>query len=471
MSGGKTSSKLRVNMRLSVVEGLFAMPLVFFAMPGNFLMASLATEAIGLRESVYGVIASLPAWANVVQLFALPWLTRRLSQKTICLIFSWVHLACWMVVGVALPKIAEGGPWHSPWLVVTLLATGALAFALVNVSWTSWVQEWLPSKGRGKYLGRRNRLLQISTVVFLVGASAYLGRMAENAVLGFQVIIFGSVALRALSIVLQLRILPTKRVVDERGARLFDQFAVILGNKPLVRFVIFGAAFGFCANVMGPFFPVFYYKALGMSVDEVAQLAMLATTTGALFMPLWGKICDTQGCKLGLMLSLGLWMGIGYLHGFATPERTWVLYVNWGIGGIAGSGFLFASFNMILKLIPPEAKTAAISFNLAASSLSTAVAPIFGGFLFSWLEATLGDLVKALHVVSAVHHTVTLLTGLLLFGIVEPKATTLTQAIGAMRPMRQLGALLGAAFLANYSFFRKPKGGDRKGDGSDSGDF
>lgn len=450
-------------MRLSVVEGLFAMPLVFFAMPGNFLMASLATEAIGLRESVYGVVASLPAWANVVQLFALPWLTRRLSQKAICLIFSWVHLACWLVVAYALPKISMGGPWHSPWLVVGLLATGALAFALVNVSWTSWVQEWLPNKGRGKYLGRRNRLLQISTVAFLVGASAFLGHMAEDAVFGFQVIIFGSVALRAFSIVLQLRILPTKRVVDERSGRLFDQFASILKNKPLVRFVVFGAAFGFCANVMGPFFPVFYYKALGMSVDEVARLAMLATTTGALFMPMWGRLCDRHGCKLSLMLSLGLWMGAGYLHGLATPERIWVLFVNWGIGGIAGSGFLFASFNMILKLIPPEAKTAAISFNLAASSFSTAVAPIFGGLLFSKLEAEFGDLVSALHTVSWVHHTVTLLTGLLLLGIAEPKATRLTQAIGAMRPMRQIGSLLGAAFLANYSFFRKPRGGDSQG--------
>lgn len=460
----RIDSKLRTNMRLSVVEGLFAMPLVFFAMPGNFLMASLATEAIGLSESVYGVIASLPAWANVVQLFALPWLARRFSQKAICLVFSWVHLACWIVVATALPKIVEGGAWHSPWLVVGLLATGALAFALVSVSWTSWVQEWLPNRGRGKYLGRRNRLLQISTVAFLLGASAFLGYLGENVVFGFQAIIFGSVALRACSIVLQLRILPTKRIADERSSRLFDQFALILKNKPLVRFVVFGAVFGFCANVMGPFFPVFYYKALGMSVDEVAKLAMLATTTGALFMPLWGKICDKHGCKLGLLLSLAIWMGVGYLHGFATPERIWVLFIVWGIGGVAGSGFLFASFNMLLKLIPPEAKTAAISFNMAASSLSTAIAPIFGGLLFSWMEATLGDLVESLHRVSLAHHTAALLTGLLLFRIDEPKSTRLTQVIGAMRPMRQLGALMGAAFFANYSFFRKPGSGDSRED-------
>lgn len=453
----KVQSKLRTNMRLSVVEGLFAMPLVFFAMPGNFLIASLVTGAIGLGESVYGIIASLPAWANVVQLFALPWLVRKLSQKAICLMFSWVHLACWMVIGYSLPNIAEGGPWHSPMLVVALLGLGSLAFAVVNVSWTSWVQEWLPGKSRGKYLGRRNRLLQISTVVFLVAASTFLGYWKDNIVFGFQMIIFGCVGMRSISIVLQLRILPTKMVADERSASWKDQYAVILKNKPLIRFVIFGATFGFCANVMGPFFPVFYYKALGMTVDEVARLAMLATTSGALFMPFWGKVCDKYGCRFGLLSSLGLWMGAGYLHGFATPERVWVLFLNWGIGGIAGAGFLFASFNMILKLIPPEAKTAAISFNLAASSLSAAIAPIFGGFLFSRLEASSDDLVSVLHQVSFFHHTCVILTGLLVLRIAEPKAATLTQAIGVMRPMRQLGALLGVPFAASYSFFRSEK--------------
>ncbi len=458
ISAERANSKLRVNMRLSVIEGLLAMPLVFFAMPGNFLLASLATEAIGLKESVYGVIASLPAWANVVQLFALPWLTRYFSQKAICLLFSWMHLGCWVVVGYALPKLAVGGPWHSPGLVVALFALGALAFALINVSWTSWVQEWLPTKGRGKYLGRRNRLLQISTVLFLVSASWFLGYWRENALFGFQMVIFASVAMRAISIVLQLRILPTKRIVDERSGKLRDQFSVVLKNKPLIRFVVFGATFGFAANVMGPFFPVFYYKVLGMSVEEVARLAMLATVTGAFFMPFWGRVCDKYGCRLSLMVSLTFWMGVGYLHGFATPGNVGVLYLNWALGGIAGSGFLFSSFNMILKLIPAEAKTAAISFNLAASSLSAAIAPIIGGFLFSWMEARFDDQVRVFHMMSLVHHTVAILTGLLLLGIAEPKAATLTQAIGAMRPLRQLGTLMGVSFLANYSFFRKGVG-------------
>ena len=454
----RAESKLRVNMRLSVVEGLFAMPICFLATPGNFLMASLTTEAIGLKAAVYGVIASLPAWSNVIQLFALPWINRHASMKTVCLTFSWLHILAWAVVGLLLPRIAAEGPWHSAWLAILLFGLGSIAFALVNVTWTSWVQEWLPSRSRGKYLGRRNRLLQISMVAFLLLAWCLLGIWKEDVIFGFQVVIFGSVALRAVSIVLQQWILPVKVVADERRGSPLVQFGVVMRNKPLLRFIGFGAAFGFTANIVGPFFPVYFYQALGMSVDEVAKLAIIATITGALSMPAWGAIVDKHGCRPSLVMALGIWMIVGYGYLFATPERTWVLFVIWAIGGAAGAGFLFGTFNMILKLIPAEAKTTAISFNLAATSLSAAIAPILGGLIFKWCKDAFPDQLAVFHVVSVLHHTATLATDLILVGVVEPKASTLTQAIGAMRSLRQVGALLGVSFLVNYSFFKRDSG-------------
>lgn len=454
----RRESKLRSNMRLSVVEGLFAMPICYLAMPGNFLLASLVTEAIGLQETMYGVIASLPAWSNVAQLFALTWLARYATTKAICLGFSWLHILAWLALGLALPRIAAGGAWHSPSLVLGLFALGAFAFAMVNVSWTSWVQEWLPKRSRGKYLGRRNRVLQISVVGFLLLTSRFLAEWKEDPVFGFQVLIYGSVALRAVSIVLQQWILPVRALPDERTTSPWSQLAVIARNKPLLRFVGFGAAFGFAANFMGPFFPVFFYQTLGMSVGQVGQLVILSTVTGALSLPAWGVFLDKHGCRPSLTLALTVWMVIGYGYYLVAPERLWALYVIWAVGGAAGAGFLFGTFNMILKLIPPDAKTTAISFNLAATSLSAACAPILGGLVYDWTKQTFADQLSVFHTLSAIHHTVTLATGLVLLGVAEPKASSLTQAIGAMRSLRQVGALLGVSFLANYSFVKRENG-------------
>jgi hypothetical protein len=65
---------------------------------------------------------------------------------------------------------------------------------------------------------------------------------------------------------------------------------------------------------------------------------------------------------------------------------------------------------------------------------------------------------------SAIHHTVVLSTGAILLGVKEPKSSSLSQAIGAMRQLRHLGALLGVSFFANYTFFKK---GEHHDDGDE----
>src|SRR5262245_21675603 len=99
------SSVLRRNLALCTGEGLVAMPIVFLTLPGNFIVALLLTKAFPLEKTIFGVIASLPHWCNVVQLLVVPWLTRRWSQKAICLSTAWLHLSVWIVLAFVLPHV------------------------------------------------------------------------------------------------------------------------------------------------------------------------------------------------------------------------------------------------------------------------------------------------------------------------------------------------------------------------------
>ena len=237
------------------------MPLVFMTMPGNFLVASMATDLLKLSEGSYGIIASLPAWCNIIQLFAIPFMTRRVSQKSICLAFSWVHLICWILLGAALPYIPHDGSWPAVVFMISLFGASSFAFAIINISWTSWIQEWLPKRSRGKYLGRRNRILQCGMVLFLIAASQTIKAFTEtNLTLGFQWIIATGILLRSISIVLQQRIYSREDASVDRTGSLASKFTIILKHKSLFRFILFGAAFGLTANFMGPFFSSVHAK-------------------------------------------------------------------------------------------------------------------------------------------------------------------------------------------------------------------
>ncbi|MEM9157782.1 MAG: MFS transporter [Verrucomicrobiota bacterium] len=454
----RPSSALRKNMRLSIVEGIVAMPLVFFTMPGNFMAATLATDVLNITENIYGIIASLPAWCNIIQLFAMPYMTGHASQKNICLAASWIHVACWTLLAFALPYIPKDESSAAIALMLVFFGASNFAFAIINISWTSWIQEWLPQKSRGKYLGRRNRILQIATVAFLITASQTIKSFNQNDLTqAFQWIIGGGVILRIVSIILQQRIFSPDKSALEQSGNLFSKIGIIYRKKNLFRFILFGGAFGLTASFMGPFFPIFMSKALLMTPTQIGYAVMIATVTGALAMPYWGKLSDEHGSRPVLIIALSIWMINGYLWYFCTPATHWVVYAIWATGGVFGSGFIFASFSLLLKLVPDEAKTAAISLNMAFTSLAGALSPVAGGYVIEWAERRYSDFLTVFHHLSAIHHTLILLTVLILFTVDEPKSSTIRQAVGSMRALRQAGAALGLSYLINYSFFKKKK--------------
>jgi hypothetical protein len=95
--------------------------------------------------------------------------------------------------------------------------------------------------------------------------------------------------------------------------------------------------------------------------------------------------------------------------------------------------------------------------NLAATSLAGALSPIAGGFAIEWVQARSDDVLGIFHTFSAIHHTLILTTVTILFTIEEPKSSSIRQAVGSMRALRQAGALLGMSHFVNYSFFKKRK--------------
>ena len=453
----RSESLLRRNLRLCLGEGLIAMPILFLTLPGNFIVAMILTQTFRIGESVFGVLVSLPAWCNVAQMVVVPTLGRYWSQKTITLIFSWLHLATWVVLGVMLSFIPTDNPEQAGRIFFVLFALSSFFQAMVGVAWTSWVQEWIPARMRGKFFGQRNRALQLATIAFLLAGGWVLTMLqTTDPVLGFQLVVAGAVGLRVLSIIWQQKILATSGfVAAEKGHGFLAQVAMVRSAPSMMTFIAFGSAFGFAANFLGPFFNIFLYEVLEVSVATVSSMIVLASLSGAVSMPAWGQLLDRFGNRPVLLFVLFPWMIIGSLWSAVDRESIWLLYVIHVAGGLFGAGFVLGSFNLLLKLVPPAAKTTAISMNVALSSLAAAIAPILGGALLSWAWSNGFDKMRTYHAAAVIHHGMILCTALILCRVVEPKSSPLSQVIGAMRSYRQVGALLGLTFLVNFTFTKK----------------
>ncbi len=453
-----TASSLRRNLRRCTYDGLAATPIVYLLQPGNFIVAALLVETFHLPPDLYGLIVALPFCGNFAQAFLMPFVNSWLSPKNVSVTFTSLQALCWMALAVMLSFLPLNNPSASgPWFV-GLFAVSAAITSLTGVSWMSWVQEWIPVRLRGKYFGRRNQLLQSAQIVFLLLAGLLVSRLAGS-VVAFQCLILGAALLRVVSVLFQRSIVaPRTDVSLIETTKTWDaQLKALLATPAFLWLIAYGAGLGFATSCFGPFYPLFMYKNLGFSVGQVGLLVVLASAGGAISSSAWGTLADRFGNKPVMLFCMIAWQLQNYLWCLITPDNSWLLYAMWVFGGTVGAGFALSLFNLQLKVIPPEAKTLAISVNLAVTSLVTAIAPIIGGVILRHLLAQNFNPVDVYHHVFLVTPTLALLSCLMLVKVHEQTASPLSSVVGAMRNIRTLSGLLGVSFLVDYIFV-KPSG-------------
>jgi MFS family permease len=446
-------SPLRQALAMCMIDGLASSPLCYLWLPGNFIIAALLTEFFHLSEAAYGLIVSLPFWCNFLQIFLSPALAHRYSAKAITLVAAWGNAAGWLGLALALPWLPREDPAASASVFIGFFFAFSLLASVNAVAWNSWTQEWSPERIRGKYFGVRNGLIQGVTVAFLVLVWLTMDRF-PGSVRAIQGILLGAVALRVWSIVAQHRLPLGATAADARRLAWREQWATIRGSHSLKMFIAFGAIWGFAYNCLGPFYPVFMYRELGLTVARVCVFITLNTLAAAVTMPAWGRLLDRYGNKSVMAVAILFWQA--QFFGWLLLDRgnIWLLYGLWAWNGFTWAGFTLGLFNMLLKLIPPEAKISAIALNTAVTSFVTAVAPILSGAAITLALRRGIHPMTVYHAAFLIQIVPALLSCAVLLRVREPKASNLSAVFGAMRNFRTLGAMLGLTFIANYVFVK-----------------
>lgn len=437
-----------------------AMPLVTMSLPVNVFMTALVAKAYLLPKTTIGLISALPFVGNFLQIFLAPFLARWKPPKTITVAAAACHLAAWVSFGIFLPWVPRDDPdTAGRWFILWFLVSSCFA-AVAGVSWNAWIQEWVPARLRGKYFGRRNGTLQVSTLVFMLVAGWTLARW-NYSVLTFQLIIGGAALMRFFSLRWQWQS-PTRarKHTQAPALPLPEQFRVVLGSRSLLRFIAFGAVWSFAANCFGPFYHVFMFEQIGFSAFNVGILSTLSQLGGVLSLPAWGPLLDRYGNKSVMTVSLILWQVPNFIWCFIGPQNSTLLYGMWIWGGATSAGFVLGQFTLLLRLIPLQAKNLAIGLNLAVISLFAAIAPVTGGWLLSRALGDGADPLTVYHWCFVVQPVLALGGCFLLLNVPEPRASSLTMVFGAMRNIRTLSGVLGLSFLTNYIFFKESKKDD-----------
>lgn len=466
MKAGRQRSTTYNNLKIGFDEGLLATPWVFLSLPGGFIMSALLTVHYGIGPGIYGVIASLPSWASALQIVLVPLISRYMNPRDMALSMSWINLGLWTMLAAVISFLPSEDAIIAGRIFLIFFALAAMSASLIGVGWISWVAEWVPSRIRGKYFGRRNRFISLITTLFLVVSMLTLD-LFKDSILAYQLILISAVICRFFSVLWSHQIVTadSDAPVLKASFKWTENIAGLRGNTDFKRMVIFGTLVGFWLAAMGPFYPVFVFELLGWKPSAFAVVTVLATLGGAATMPLWGRMIDRYGCVPSITVSLILWQAQNYLWAFLTPGNDWLLYPMWLWGGSVAGGFFLGTFNLVYKLIPSKSKTAAISLNLAVTSIAAGLAPVLVGVLLDLASKSGFSILWSYRIGFIASPTFILLSLLVLLKIKEPSATARNYSLsGSGRLFRQLMQLQGLSFLANATLFarRKRNGKSRK---------
>jgi hypothetical protein len=454
-----TERDLEPSLRGLTIEGLLATPWVTLAIPGNLFMAALMTSVLGLSKSDYGIIVSLPAWFNALQLVIMPALERYFTLHRIMIWCGALNTVVWMALVLALPLLPIENPSATFHILLAYFAFISLTQALNAVSWTVWVQGWVPSRVRGTYFGRRNGLLGMCTVAFLLVAG-WIVSFFDGGLVGYQVILAVAGLMRMGSVWKLSRIPMGQGGSPRRQGEWLPPLRRMFAVAPFRWFVLFGAALAFWLGFSGPFVPIFMADYLGLPVGRQAILLMLANLMAATFLPVWGRLMDRHGCKPVIIVSCVLWMVPNYAWAFLTREAAWVLHFMWLWGGAVSGGVILGVFSLLLKVVPKDMKSGAVSVNLMVTSVAAAFAPILGGLYFE-ASALFGLSTEMLfRVIFIVQPTMICLSLWLLRPLEEPQAGNYRTVLGALRSWRTTFVGSGYFVLGNWAFSRPRRNRD-----------
>jgi MFS family permease len=447
-------SNLRENLKLCTWDGITAVPLTVLSQPGNAVIAALLTGTFALSTRTYGVITSLPFWFNFLQVILTPLLAQRLSARALCIASAWMHVLGWLAFVAVLPFLPTGDHSLTRTAFIVIFSFIALSTAINGVAWNTWMQGAVPLRLRGKFFGRRNRLLYISLLGFLFAASGVLAWF-EGSLLAFHVLLAVAITMRVISVLAQHRMhLTSGRKPASAETPWPEQVRRVWQDKTYMRFIAFAALMGFGVNLFAPFYPVFMFEQLHLSAAQTNFMLLTGIFAAAIAFPAWGHMSDRYGNIPVMIVALFLWQIFNFIWCFVTPENIWLLYVPLAAGGMFSAGYGVGVFGLLLKLTPPEARTMGVALFVSLSSLAAALGPITGSNLLSWAIDRGWPPLTVYHVAFVVMPVFTMLSCILLKKINEARSSRVTEVVGAMRNVRTVASLFGLTFLVNQVFYR-----------------
>jgi len=419
-------------LAFSIIDG--ALSAVMGSLAGGMFLMGFAIKILKATPQQIGILAALPMFANLVQIFGSIIIEKTGKKKLLCFVSIFINRILWILI-ILLPFaiFAPLADWRV-WILVGIIAVSSLFGSLAGVSWLAWMSDIVPDNIRGSYFGKRNMIASAcGMVVVLLGGkfiTMWEKQFGETNPFGFVLLFIAGLAVGIIAIFFLSRI-PEAENTKKEGAGGFDfkVFFKPLQDKNFFTLILFVAAWMFAIQIAAPFYGVFMIENLKVDFSTITILGTFATFATLFMMKIWGPISDKLGNKPVIIVSGWFLIIIPFLWVLAVPGKYYLsVLLAHVLSGAFMAGATLSQFNILIKLSPKEGRSVYLALFAAITGIVGAAAPIVGGSLSSMLgnfSMTISSYtISNLHVIFIISAMLQAVTIFFILKVKEPAAST-----------------------------------------------
>jgi MFS family permease len=370
-------------LNLSIIDG--SLSAIMGSLCGGIFLMGFVLKVLKADPGKIGLLASLPMFANLVQLFGSYIIEKTRKSKLLCAMSVGISRVLWLLIVLLPLKIFAPIADYRIWVVVFAIAISSIFASLAGVGWISWMSDLVPANIRGAYFGKRNMITSFFGMIFVLLGGKFIKfwelKYTESNPLGF-IIIFAVGLIAGLSSIIFLLSIPEsdKTELKQTTAFSFSKFISPLKDGNFIKLIIFVSMWIFAINIAAPFYGVYMINILKVDFSALTIFGTAATIATLVMMKIWGPITDKLGNKPVVIVSSLVLVVVPFIWITALPELYYIpVMVAHILSGafIAGAGL--SQFNILIKLSSQDGRSVYLALFAAITGLFGALAPIAGG--------------------------------------------------------------------------------------------
>jgi len=415
----------------SIIEGSFA---TIRQSLGDSYISPFAI-ALNAGNATVAMLSSITGLLGPISQMFSARLVEKYSRKKIVLASVFYESLLWIPF-ILLAFLFHKGIITSllPFLLVFFFAIYTIIAQIPTPAWFSWMGDIVDEGYRGKWFAKRNLILGIVSLFFVILAAVFLdfAKKQNFVMFGFMILFFLAMLARLYSRKHFRKAYEPKLKLEKGYYFSFWQFLKKAPKNNFGKFTIFRASMGFAASIASPFFAVYMLRNLGFSYLTFMIITMSSTVFSLLIMRVWGKFADKYGNYEVLKIT-SILVPLYPILWLISSKPLFLILGPSLIGGIGWAGFNLAAGNFVFDSVTPQKRSLAVSYFHVINGVGVFLGAGLGGLLVKFVSITFMDSLLFIFLVSAFAR---MLVGLV--GLAKIKEVRNTEKFNSSRALKNL---------------------------------